>query len=65
MRGHWFDRIAGIDADLGDMEKHMTLPIAGPETSADPAVVRMAVRVVLSRPQKPPFTAPAHGCNAL
>ena len=57
MRGHWFDRIAGIDADLGDMEKHMTLPIAGPETSADPAVVRMAVRVVLSRPQKPPFTA--------
>ena len=57
MRGHWFDRIAGIDADLGDMEKHVTQPIAGPATSADPAVVRMAVRVVLSRPHKPPFTA--------
>ena len=57
MRGHWFDRIDGIDADLGDMEKHVTQPIAGPAASADPAVVRMAVRVVLSRPREPSFTA--------
>jgi hypothetical protein len=57
MRGHWFDRIASIDADLGDMEKHAAQPIAAPATPADPAVVRMAVRAVLSRPQKPSFAA--------
>ena len=55
MRGHWADRIAGIDADLGDMEMHGTQPIAGPVGSADPVVVRAAVRVVLSRPKRPSF----------
>jgi hypothetical protein len=57
MRGHWFDRITGIDADLGDMEKHGTQPVAGAATSADPAVVRRAIGVVLSRPQKTSFAA--------
>jgi hypothetical protein len=52
MRGHWIDRIAGIDGDLGDMEKRLTEAGPGP-TVADPAVAQRAVRMALARPQRP------------
>jgi hypothetical protein len=51
MRGHWFDRLTGIDADLGDMEKRLNEP-AQPK-SVDPAVARRAIATVLARPQRP------------
>jgi len=59
MRGHWADRVAGIDADLRDMEKHLTHPIVVPTKPFDPAIVRMAVTVAVSRPRRPSF-APQH-----
>ena len=52
LRGHWADRIADIDADLLDMEKHVTQPAAAPVPAADPAVARRAAAAVLSRPQR-------------
>src|SRR5262249_46265211 len=59
LRGHWMDRIAGIDADLGDMEKPLTeASSAMPSSKTDSAVVRSAIQMVLTRPQKPHFTAP-------
>jgi hypothetical protein len=57
MRGHWSDRLAGIDADLADMEKHSKEPMPATTTAVDPAVVRMAIRTVLTRPQRPSFAA--------
>ena len=57
LRGHWADRVAAIDADLGDMEKYVTQPISKPATPVDPSVVRMAVGAVLSRPQRHPVAA--------
>jgi hypothetical protein len=50
LRGHWFDRIAGIDGDLGDMEKR--LPDTTPVAAADPAAARRAIATVLTRPQR-------------
>jgi hypothetical protein len=59
LRGHWIDRIAGIDADLGDMERSLTGARAAMSTAkADSAVVRLAIRTVLTRPQRPSFAAP-------
>jgi hypothetical protein len=54
MRGHWFDRIPGIDADLGDMEKRLTENIP-PATanSVEPAVTQRAIAMVLARPHRP------------
>jgi hypothetical protein len=58
LRGHWIDRIAGIDADLGDMEGHLTgASSARPAAKAESAVVRLAIRTVLTRPQRPSFAA--------
>jgi len=54
MRGHWYDRLAGIDGDLQDMEKRLAGASAAPsKPSADPAAVQRAVAIVLSRPQRP------------
>src|SRR5262249_39404149 len=54
LRGHWFDRIPGINGDLGDMEKRLTEAGATkPAATADPAIVRGAVEIVLARPQRP------------
>jgi hypothetical protein len=50
LRGHWLDRLAGIDGDLGDMEKRLA-QAAAPATDAAP--VRRAVATVLARPQRP------------
>ena len=33
LRGHWSDRLAGIDADLADMEKHTTEPMPATTTA--------------------------------
>jgi hypothetical protein len=52
MRGHWMDRIAGIDGDLGDMEKRLSeaAPSGAP---VDAVVAQRAVRMALARPQRP------------
>ena len=51
MRGHWFDRLTGIDADLGDMEKAVneTAPTA---KSVDAALAERAIDTVLARPHR-------------
>jgi len=55
LRGHWIDRISGIDADLGDMESRLT--DASTTTNVDAGAVRLAIRTVVTRPQRPSFTA--------
>jgi hypothetical protein len=65
MRGHWYDRLAGIDGDLQDMEKRLAgANAAGIKSSADSAAIRRAVAAVLSRPQRPSLngqhTPPPH-----
>ena len=53
LRGHWFDRIPGIDGDLGDMEKRLAASSSGAvRQAADPAVARRAIEIVLARPQR-------------
>ncbi len=54
MRGHWFDRIAGIDGDLGDMEKRLTEVSSTTAVVGDPAVVKRAIATVLAPPQRTP-----------
>jgi hypothetical protein len=51
MRGHWIDRLAGIDADLADMENALneTAPIA---KSIDAAAAERAIATVLARPRR-------------
>jgi hypothetical protein len=58
MRGHWFDRIAGIDGDIGDMEAHLadTKPLAS-AAAVDPAVARRAITAALARPSRLSVTA--------
>ena len=53
LRGHWLDRIAGIDGDLGDMEKRLEQASAPAQSTGDPAVTRRAIATVLARPQRP------------
>ena len=55
MRGHWLDRLAGIDGDLGDMEKRLSEASSAISQlrAGDPAVVSRAIQTVLSRPQRP------------
>lgn len=54
MRGHWQDRLAAIDADLGDMEKKLTQAADG-RTRVEPERVARAVAAVLGRPPEMPF----------
>ena len=58
MRGHWFDRIAGIDGDLGDMEARLAdaAPLNPPAT-VDAAVARRAIATALARPNRVSVTA--------
>lgn len=56
MRGHWFDRLPGIDADLADMEARLTHGVVSDATLA-PAAVQRAMTIVLARPQRPSVTA--------
>ena len=59
LRGHWFDRIAGIDGDLQDMEKRLKeASSAATPVRGDPAVAKRAIAAVLARPQRP-----ALSCN--
>ena len=53
MRGHWADRLAGIDGDLSDMEKRMNEVAPSPSQAVDPAVTQRAVATVLERPRRP------------
>jgi hypothetical protein len=59
MRGHWFDRIPGIDADLADMEARLadTTPLI-PSAKVDPADTRRAIAAALARPAR--LTVAAH-----
>jgi hypothetical protein len=57
LRGHWLDRIAGIDGDLGDMERRLEQANAPGQRSpmqstGDPAITRRAIATVLARPQR-------------
>jgi hypothetical protein len=52
-RGHWLDRLAALDDDIGDMEKlldQLTAPGAA-TLKADPKAVEQAMRVVLEKPK--------------
>jgi hypothetical protein len=53
MRGHWADRIAAIDADLGDMEARVAdkTPIT-PSPAVSAAAARKAITAALARPNK-------------
>ena len=52
MHGHWSDRLPDIDADIADMERQLTASAVTPTGSIDPAVIRHAIRTVLTRPQR-------------
>jgi hypothetical protein len=53
MRGHWLDRLAGIDGDLGDMQARLSGAAAGnPPATADPAIARKAIAAALARPNR-------------
>jgi hypothetical protein len=52
LRGHWLDRLAGIDGDLSDMEKRLNEANTPAPGAADPAVTHSAVTTVLARPQR-------------
>ena len=58
MRGHWFDRIAGIDGDLGDMEARLAdANRLTPSATVDPAAARRAIATALARPNRLSVTA--------
>jgi hypothetical protein len=46
LRGHWFDRIPGIDGDIQDMEKRLA------SASSTKQAATRAIATVLSRPQR-------------
>jgi hypothetical protein len=53
LRGHWFDRIPGIDGDLGDMEKRLQdSNSVSPSRAVDPALIQRAIATVLAGPQR-------------
>lgn len=56
LRGHWFDRIPGIDADLGDMEKRLATA-GSPAPGAHPSAAGRAVQTVLSGVRRPSLSA--------
>jgi hypothetical protein len=47
MRGHWFDRIGGIDGDLSDMEAQLAAP-----AKVEPAIARRAIAAALAHPAR-------------
>jgi hypothetical protein len=57
MRGHWIDRLPGIDADLADMEKRLTEPAGTTGAGLDPAIAQRAIKAVLARPERPSLAA--------
>jgi hypothetical protein len=60
LRGHWFDRIPGIDGDLADMERRLKEANAStPNSSADRAIAAILARparLSLSGQHSPPPT---------
>jgi hypothetical protein len=58
MRGHWFDRIADIDADVDDMEARLAgvNPVT-PSKIVDPTAARKMIDAVLARPKRLSVTA--------
>lgn len=57
LRGHWLDRLAGIDGDIAEMQKRRQNP--GPEIRCDQNLaadqVRRAIQVALGKPSRPPL----------
>lgn len=57
LRGHWLDRLAGIDDDIAEMEKRRQNP--GPEIRSDQNIqadqVRRAIQAALGKPSRPPL----------
>jgi hypothetical protein len=57
LRGHWLDRLAGIDDDIAEMEKRRQN--AGPEIRSDQNFeadqVRRAIQAALGKPSRPPL----------
>lgn len=51
LRGHWIDRLPGIDADIADMEKKLQ---GRPQTEAPPNV-KAAIAAALGHPQRGPL----------
>jgi hypothetical protein len=53
MRGHWSDRIAGIDGDLGDMEARLadTTPVT-PSATVNATAAKQAIATALARPNR-------------
>jgi hypothetical protein len=49
-RGHWFDRLPAIDADIAVMERALG---AAPPATVEPAGARAAIDQVLGRPERP------------
>ena len=58
MRGNWSDRVAGIDADLANMQARLAgADSHSPSTTVDKAVARRAVETALARPNRLSVTA--------
>ena len=58
LRGHWQDRLAGIDEDIADMERHLATspgPTAAPPL--DQATFDRIIKTVLGKVVKLPYTA--------
>jgi hypothetical protein len=54
LRGQWLDRLAAIDEDIADMEKHAQVRTADGQAGArSPALVAQALRAVRDRVQRP------------
>ncbi len=61
MRGHWLDRLAAIDADIGDMEKGVGVIRSEGELTIDHERAQRAIREAL-KPAQRPGIACKHAC---
>jgi hypothetical protein len=53
MRGHWLDRLPGIDGDLADMERRLAEAASPRLSTVDPGVAQRAIAAVLSHRHRP------------
>jgi hypothetical protein len=52
MIGHWSDRLADIEADLAEMEKHLTASTPADPQAADSGRVRQAINAIMTPPRR-------------
>lgn len=57
LRGHWLDRLAGIDDDIAEMEERGQNPGAEIQSgqNIEPDQVKRAIQAVLGKPSRPPL----------